>query len=64
MKNVLIIATVFNTLLLMGAISILGYKYGQAKGELKKMEEFRELYVPNPSNVFPDASETINEIVK
>ena len=32
------------------------YKLGLAEGKLQKMEEFKDTFVPNPSNVFPDAT--------
>ena len=44
---------------LMGCIGILGYMYGVSKGELNKMEAFKDIYVPNPSNVYPDAVDSL-----
>ena len=31
------------------------YELGLAHGSLLKMEEFKDVYTPNPKNVFPDA---------
>ena len=31
------------------------YRLGLAEGKLNKMEEFKDTFVPNPANVFPDA---------
>ena len=39
----------------------LSYNLGVSKGKLEKMEEFRSVFMPNPANVFPDATPIINE---
>ena len=44
---------------LMGCIGILGYMYGRSEGELNKMEYFKDTYVPNPSNVYPDTVDSL-----
>jgi hypothetical protein len=31
------------------------YSLGLAQGKLHKMEEFKNTFIPNPANVFPDA---------
>lgn len=55
MRKALITLALALTLTLLGLISALGYRYGEAKGKLLKMEEFQEVYMPNPKNVFPNA---------
>jgi len=37
-------------------IAGLQYNYGVAKGELKQMNIFKEKFMPDPKNVFPDAT--------
>ena len=36
-------------------IADLNYELGIAEGKLAKMEQFKEKFMPNPKNVFPDA---------
>jgi hypothetical protein len=58
MKNLAILYGI-TTALIMGLLVMekrSAYALGLAEGKLQKMEEFKDTFVPNPANVFPDAT--------
>tara|TARA_Y100000310_G_scaffold297630_1_gene330794 strand:- start:301 stop:498 length:198 start_codon:yes stop_codon:yes gene_type:complete len=58
MQNLAILYGI-TTALIMGLLVMekkSAYALGLAEGKLQKMEEFKDTFVPNPSNVFPDAT--------
>ena len=52
----LYILAIIATLAFSFKLSALAYKLGLARGQLQKMEEFKDTYIPKPSNVYPDAA--------
>jgi hypothetical protein len=53
-----VLAVVAITLAVLFIIKVerdVSYRLGLAEGKLNKMEEFKDTFVPNPANVFPDA---------